>query len=436
MIKSINKIFFLILVLVGMWLTPSCNIEELDNPNGASISGIVDGASKSELQLLVTGTESLMRKEVGYYYDVCGIIGREYWFFTNSDPRYTGELLGKNDAVLDNRGFYGTRPYAGRYKTVKNTNILMEATRNSKAILTPAQKSGYYGFAKTIQAYELLLALNLQYTNGIRIDVSNENHLGDFVDYDGALMAIQDLLAEGANDLASAGDEFAFTLSSGFEGFDTPAAFAKFNHALAARVALYQGDMGAVNTHLLASFMDMSGDFDKGVYRPFSTAGGEVTNPVYRSPGQTEALIAHPAWVADIEPNDDRINKVLPRDTLTLDNLTGTYDVAVYSGPSASIPIIRNEELILMAAEANIGTSNPAAKDMINVIRTAHGLPDFTGTTDAELLDEVIKQRRYSLFAEGHRWVDMRRWGRLDQLPEDRENDDVWEKFPRPGSEN
>ena len=54
---------------------------------------------------------------------------------------------------------------------------------------------------------------------------------------------------------------------------------------------------------------------------------------------------------------------------------------------------------------------------------------------DDALMDEIVKQRRYSLFGEGHRWIDMRRWGRLNQLPIDRPGDDVWEKFPRPVSE-
>ncbi|WP_432766785.1 RagB/SusD family nutrient uptake outer membrane protein [Phycicoccus elongatus] len=40
-------------------------------------------------------------------------------------------------------------------------------------------------------------------------------------------------------------------------------------------------------------------------------------------------------------------------------------------------------------------------------------------------MDEIVKQRRYSLFGEGHRWIDMRRWGRLNQLPIDRPGDDV-----------
>ena len=48
------------------------------------------------------------------------------------------------------------------------------------------------------------------------------------------------------------------------------------------------------------------------------------------------------------------------------------------------------------------------------------------------LLDEVLKQRRYSLFGEGHYWLDMRRLGRLDQIPKDRTGDIVHEVFPVP----
>jgi hypothetical protein len=36
--------------------------------------------------------------------------------------------------------------------------------------------------------------------------------------------------------------------------------------------------------------------------------------------------------------------------------------------------------------------------------------------TKAALIDEVLKQRRFSLFFEGHRWFDMRRRGMLAQI--------------------
>jgi hypothetical protein len=51
------------------------------------------------------------------------------------------------------------------------------------------------------------------------------------------------------------------------------------------------------------------------------------------------------------------------------------------------------------------------------------------------LITEMLNQRRYSLYCEGHRWVDMRRYGLLSQLPVDRPGDDVWARFPIPVSE-
>ena len=52
------------------------------------------------------------------------------------------------------------------------------------------------------------------------------------------------------------------------------------------------------------------------------------------------------------------------------------------------------------------------------------------------LITEILRQRRYSLFGEGHRWVDLRRYNRLNELPIDRPDDDVWTKFPRPANED
>lgn len=436
MIKSF-KLFFLG-CCVALFAMTACQLEEIPDPNGPSLDPILQDASIGELQNLVTGTESLLRQEIGFYYDVTAIIGREYWYFTGSDPRYTGELLGKGSSQLDNAGFYGTRPYAGRYRTVRNANILIEAVTNTSADLTDAERRGYMGFAKTMQAYELHLALNLQYQNGIRLDVKDPENLGPFVSYDDALAGIKALLDEAADDLDAAGSAFRFSLSEGFAGFDTPATFKQFNRALAARIAMYQGDMAEVNKALGDSFMDMMGDFYMGPYRPYSTAGGELVNPLFRVPDQPEGIIAHPSFVAALEAGDDRANKIAARasGTLALDDLAGDYDVVVYDNQSAPIYYIRNEELILLSAEAQIGTDNAAAVAAIDVVRTAHGLAPYAGDmSDGALLNEVLYQRWLSLYAEGHRWVDMRRHDRLNELPIDRPDDDVWVQFPRPVSE-
>jgi starch-binding outer membrane protein, SusD/RagB family len=415
----------------------SCKIDDLPNPNGSSIEGFSQDASKSELQTLVTGMESLLRQEIGFYYDVTSIIGREYYFFTGSDPRYTGEVLGKGESQLDNNGFYGNRPYFGRYKTVKNGNVLIDAVNNT-TLVTAEEANGYIGFAKTFQAYELHIALMLQYQNGIRLEVADPDALGPFVSYDDALVGILDLLEEAKTNLQAAGAEFSFGLSAAMAGFDTPASFLRFNRGLAARIALYQGNKDEVKKFLTDSFLDMAGDLDNGPARFYSLAGGDFANNIFRTPNQADAIIAHPSFIADLTPGDTiRAKKVLLRDVpLSLDDLSGDYDVWVYKSLNDYVPYMRNEELILIAAEANVGGDNAAAVDAINVIRIEHGLAAYSGgTSDAELMDEIMYQRRYSLFGEGHRWVDMRRWGRLDELPLDRVGDNVWPQMPRPFSE-
>lgn len=428
------KYILLSLLFTGVF---SCEIEEISDPNNPSLVDIEADATKSDILLLTTGTEELMRSEIGFYYDVLGILGREYYFFTNSDPRYTGELLGKGDAVLDDAGFYGTRPYAGRYKVIRNANILMTAMANTSETLTEAERNGVKGFAKTCQAYSYLLALNLQYQGGIRIDVADTENLGAFVGYDAALGAIAQLLDQAYTDLNGAGSEFMFSLSSGFAGFDDPATFGEFNRAIRARVALYAGDEAGALDALGDSFMDLNGDLNAGPKHYYSVVGTEEINPIFRAPDQSEALIAHPSFVTDIRAGDTRMSKVTERtETAVLDGLSGDYDVTVYPSNASPIPIIRNEELILIYAEANIGTDNIEAIDALEVIRDAHGLGAYTGGfTDTDVRNELLYNRRYSLFGEAHRWIDLRRYDMLQTLPKDRAGDDVWTQLPRPVSE-
>ena len=90
-----------------------------------------------------------------------------------------------------------------------------------------------------------------------------------------------------------------------------------------------------------------------------------------------------------------------------------------------------------MRAEAQIQTNATGdAVASLNIIRNAAGLADYAGATDqASLINELLDQRRYSLWMEGHRWVDMRRYNRLADLPIDRTGDIVHTQFPVPLNE-
>jgi hypothetical protein len=144
--------------------------------------------------------------------------------------------------------------------------------------------------------------------------------------------------------------------------------------------------------------------------------------------------VAHASFLADAEAGDTRTEKVVLRDTpREATGLVGTHDVWIYQSLLDNVPIIRNEELILLYAEANMGSNPSAAVNAINVIRNAAGLADYSGAqTPNALEDEILFQRRYSLFGESHRWIDMRRFGRLGELPNDRPGDAVPEAVPIP----
>ncbi|HJU74463.1 MAG TPA: RagB/SusD family nutrient uptake outer membrane protein, partial [Gemmatimonadaceae bacterium] len=95
-------------------------------------------------------------------------------------------------------------------------------------------------------------------------------------------------------------------------------------------------------------------------------------------------------------------------------------------------------ELILLRAEANIGNGNlVAALTDINLIRTrSGGLAPYTGPiTATAVLDELLYNKRYSLYFEGHRWIDLRRYNRLGTLPRDRATHRVFSAFPFPANE-
>ena len=66
------------------------------------------------------------------------------------------------------------------------------------------------------------------------------------------------------------------------------------------------------------------------------------------------------------------------------------------------------------------------------------GLPPSTLTvasSDDAFITELLLQRRYSLLFEGHRWIDHRRFNRLNLLPLDQPNHFVARVQPVPQGE-
>jgi hypothetical protein len=369
------------------------------------------------------------------------IIGRDGYRFDGSEPRYTTEAL---TGALDGGGFIGGSQWVPPYRNIRSANDLLKFVPTSVA-LQPAEISAVQGFARTMQALDFINILAGRIQDSIPIAVGTDPTAppAPLVTQALAYDHVERLLDSAQADLQAAGTTpFPFSFTTGFAGFDKPADFLKFNRALRARVDVYRQNWARALVDLGASFLNPAGSLDLGVYHSFSTGSGDVTNSLNANVAEN---FAHPQLrdSAQLQPGGARdlrfLSKTRTRTVQTTDSLTSDLGWTRYPDPSTPIPIIRNEELILLRAEANIQLNNlgPALTD-INLVRTTSGglaaLPAFAD--QAAAINALLYERRYSLLFEwGHRWVDMRRYNRLNQLSIDRPGDVVYPTFPIPTDE-
>lgn len=434
--RSNNSLFLLLGALVvggcGDLTVPDYNnpgIENLQNsPTRAAVRDLATG--------LLIGARANITDRTGYVSQL-GILGRESYTLDISDPRYITELL---VGPITNSGAFGAGLWTDRYRNIRNANILLSSV-DQVATFSDAEKEAIRGYAKTIQALDFLLVINTRDTNGAPIEVGGTiDQLAPIESKARVFAHIVKLLDEGQAHLQAGGAAFPFPLSSGFAGFNTPATFLRFNRALKARVDVYMGSYAQALTSLQGSFLNTGSPLTLGVYHTYGT-GSDAPNQL-----ATVVLYAHPSLVTNAErqPNgavDRRVQTKIqthPQPTSLL-GVGSDLQFTLYATPSASVPIIRNEELILLRAEARWFTGNRAgAMEDLNFVRVNSGglAPIGVPATDAAFVTELLKQRRYSLLFEGgHSWIDARRFGRLEQLPRDRTDHSFIRAFLIPEAE-
>jgi hypothetical protein len=82
--------------------------------------------------------------------------------------------------------------------------------------------------------------------------------------------------------------------------------------------------------------------------------------------------------------------------------------------------VLRLPEMYLIRAEANarLGADPTLVRDDVDVVRNRAGLADLptTITSEAELLDAILRERRVEYAFEGQRFWDLRRMGVAQQV--------------------
>jgi hypothetical protein len=454
-------------------LGAACNLDVPDY-NGSALSELTNNPTREVIASATTGviveSRSADRSTQVGYIETTGMMGRESYTLDISNP---GTAQDRFEILVTGRP--GT-VWTQVYRSMRQQKIIMDALSKASD-LTDAEKEGIRGFLKTMQAHDLLRVINL-FEVGAIIDIK-ETPTSDFpaiVGKAATFSRIAQLLDQAKAHLVAAGTTpFAFPLGPGFAGFSTPATFLKINRGLRARVAVYMANMGqgiapdatqyqTALGALLESSVDTgsSASLTAGGYFPFSTNSGDVAN-VYFDP-QPRIIYGHPADSSDAQLRLDG-----SRDLRSTSKLQGippklqiTYPVSnrlrVYDAQNSPIPIIRNEEMILLRAEANLGclaggdNATPtvscggnklAALDDINYVRRVSGglQPIAAGTwvamSDSLQLAALLYEKRFSLMFEGHRWIDLRRYNLLRTMnpQKGKATDKIFPWFPLPDDE-
>jgi hypothetical protein len=439
-------------LLAGALAVAGCKDLTIPDYNNGDLNELQRNPTPSAVITVAQGLLFGTRQDIGNrndYVALLGILGREGYNFDAADPRFVTEmLLGPLDGGSP---AFGGNLWTNPYANIRGAHILLNAL-DIVVGLGDGEKEALRGFAKTIQALDFLIVINTRDDNGAPIDVDRDptGALAPIASKGEVFTHIAQLLDEAEGHLANPDAEFpeGFAMTTGFTGFDVPATFLTFNRALRVRVAVYTGDYPTALTALAASFLDETAPLTLGAYHVFSTRSGDLTNGLF-DPSASD-LLAHPSIVTDAQAKantdpDDRMTRKIRTlaNPVTVQGITTQVAFQIYNTLAASIPIIRNEELILLRAEANLGQNQDvAALTDINLIRTASGgldpidPGDWAGMSDEAQLSELLYNKRYSLLFEGgHRWIDLRRYGRLAQLPLDLPSHTVHPRFPFPVAE-
>jgi hypothetical protein len=412
--------------LLAMFLgAGACSLDLNTNPNSPDPVG--ENPSRGQVSAAANGMLIALRPDVQDFALDVGILGREVVRIDPSDPRFIGELLiGSLDPGGD---AFGGDHWFDQYTAIRGGNLLLAALPTAEA-LTPQEQSAAAGFVRTIQAYSFLMVVTTHTQDSIPIAISNDITAppAPFVTNAAAYDHVVSLLDQGRTDLLAGGGSFPFTLPAGFTGFNTPPTFLQFNRSLRARVAAYRADWAGVLTALTESFLvDPAAPLDRGVYMDFGTGAGDLANPLSQDP-QAGENYAHQQLdtLAQLQTDGvtkDRrfVTKTVPRTSNTSTGFTSALGWIRYPSPSSPIPFIKTEELLLLRAEANINLNNlGAAGPDIDSVRVKSGglVPVGVLVDQTSAIDELLYNRLFSLLYEGgHRWIDLRRYGRLAISP-------------------
>lgn len=444
----------------------ACGNFDVTNPNQPTLDDLLANPTRAKLSAAATGLFARSRSEITSLIWRLGSMGREGINLAgNNQPDYQEPYFGP----LSPSGFGGAL-WQSRYGLIRDANTYLEALSHTTA-LSSGEKAVSQAMAETLKALAFMYIIETRGKLGAPVDVGSaiDAPPAPFVSEDSVYGYAIGLLSDAFTKLqANASAAFPFPLPPGFTGFDTPGTFASFVTALLGKAnvlratagcggACYRSALSALN----ATFIDTTdpATLERGVYFDFSNRPGDQSNdlsePLNGVRYFADSLILYQKVQFNGATPDRRLTSKTaiatadaPQSIPGVD-ITGTLKFVNYftngsPNPSHPIPIIKNEELILLRAEAEWFATTPnkaqAVADLNYVRVNSGGLTPVPGLTaassDAAFINALLYEREFSLLWEqGTTWIDARRFKLLNTIPLGVTNGNVPGIMPIPAAE-
>lgn len=407
--------------------------------------------SQVGIQNAVTGLFAASRIDVGTYIYYMSGFARDAAQLANVNPENTIFETG-----------LGTIPTAGvglwdnPYRAVGEALQIIQTLPATDPAYTPAQLNAAVGVVQTIEALNLMIVAETHDTLGMPIHATPTGPGPAYCIKD-VWQYIVALLDSANNSLNAAGSvAIPFNLPPGFAAFQgqaspstTPGTFAAVNRALAGKAglelayAIARANPGTHPTPTTPGNPDItaltradsavaaSSIYDptslgpsptggwtedaSGVFWDFSAQSGDLVNPINQNAGIWVIL---KTFAADVDTvNDLRWTRKFGPDPYPLqlpnfDSIATLDAYTEYGRTSSPIPILRDEGLVLIRAQIQLGLNHLAtALTYINDVRTSvGGLPPVSGADYITVRNLLLKEQRPSLVFEssGDRTIALR----------------------------
>lgn len=391
------------LAVLGLLALGACELDFTD-PNVPS-EGDVIGSARTLSQVAI-GLQAQYSDQLVDPVYVTGLVTNELGAGAATFDAY--QFLDRGDPISGNDG-PAVDPWAGQYDVIRTANVLLANAENVG--FGPGTTSGILALAKL---YKGMAFGNLyQIYERVPLEVSPATSDAAFASRPEVIAEVLRLLEEARQHVATTPPSAEFNSGILAAGFDLP-------NTINAMLARY---------HLIAGNLDeaaaAAARVNLGVLSEFRFTASDV-NPFWNlwyNSGNAYLMRAKQTFRLESEAGDERVGYWVTPDTI-IGASQRLDQVARYAASTASIPVYLPDEMRLIMAEVHARQGRlPEALGLVNAVRTdcdaavdepAACLPALTMEdvgTQAAMLQEILRQRRYELYLQGVRWSDLRRFG-------------------------